>query len=91
MKLSEQEHVKEVSEEFTKAVRAMRAIKEHAGKVKASFGSEDMLPGVHPHNVEIEPADREYGQVVALLRVMLVRRVGELAEQLRDLGVDTNA
>lgn len=89
MQLSDRVKVNELSQQFERAVRAMRALDEHTGSVKVTFGAELMVAAAH--QVEVPVDDRDYNAIVSLARLAARRRVGDLAEQLRELGVDTNA
>lgn len=91
MKLSDQTRIKELAEQYSKAVRAMRALNEHAGEVRFGFGAEAMLSGADPHKVAVTADDPEYNQLLMILRQIARRRVADIGGELRELGVDPNA
>lgn len=90
MRHADLDEARELSEQFERAVRAMRALGEHSGSIKISIG-EDALGIGASASFEVTAADGTYMQVLAVLRQTVRRQVGDLADALKALGVDVNA
>lgn len=91
MRAADLEAARKLSEQFGKQVRSMRALREHAGELKTSFGVGELSLQAFAFDVMLTPADREYGPIMELLRTAAARQVGETAAALKELGVDVNA
>lgn len=91
MRTGELETARKLLDQFGKELRAMRALREHAGELKVSFGVGELSLQAFAHDLMLTPGDREYGPIMELLRAAAARKVGETAGELKGLGVDVNA